>query len=60
MLLQSGGCDISFDLITSLRGMEGSWHFLVLQMIELCDTAEVGNFPVITQPAAGGTSLESK
>lgn len=27
MLLQSTDCDISFDLITSLRGIEGSWHF---------------------------------
>ena len=47
-------------LLPVSEGWRAAGIFLVLQMIELRDTAEVGNFPVITQPAAGGTSLESK
>lgn len=47
-------------LLPVFEGHRASGIFLILQMIELHNTAEVSNFPVITQPSGDGTRIYSK
>lgn len=47
-------------LLPILEGLRASGIFLIFQLMELCNTAEFSDFPVITQPAGDGIRMTTQ
>lgn len=47
-------------LLPILEGLRASGIFLIFQLMELCNTAEFSDFPVITQPAGDGVRMTTQ